>query len=299
MAKGKPTEERRSYDNLVLVQRVLAVLTAVNKLPIITIKGISDECGIPRSSVVRIVETLCAEGFLVHISRSAGYALASKIRTLSSGFHGAPLIVEVLKAYADDLTRSCLWPCSVATLERDAMVIQYSSIPLSPFAHVRTTMHKRLSLLSRAHGLAYVAFCSSMERHRLVRLAVSLANPEDRIIANGHYWRRLITQTRRRGYSLRASEVDSFTRTIAVPIETEPGRVVATLGMTFFRSVVREAQLRELAHELKAASVAASGRVREEIALRSPANPRRADDPYGFHSVKPRSNSGHGDMKIH
>lgn len=286
--------EQRSYDNVILVQRVLAVLQSVNRLPIITIKGIAEECGIPRPSVVRIVETLCAEGFLVRVSRSAGYALTSKIRTLSAGYHGAPLIVEVLKAYADNLTRSHLWPCSVATLERNAMVIQYSSIPLSPFAHVRTTMHKRLSLVSRAHGIAYVAFCSSTERHRLVRLATALDNPEDRIVADAYSWRRQIVLARRRGYAERLSEADTFTNTIAVPVQIEPGRVVATLGVTFFRSVVREAQIWELAGALKTAASLAAERVQEELILRIPTTPGLPPDEgrtlrrtARLHSVKP------------
>jgi IclR family mhp operon transcriptional activator len=266
----KADSMRRSYANVMLVQRVLAVLQAVNRLSIITIKGISDECGIPPSSVVRIVETLCAEGYLTHLSRSGGYVLNSKICSLSAGFHGAPLVVDVLKAYADELTRKHLWPLSVATLDHDAMVIQYSSIPLSPLAHVRTTLHKRLSLLSRAHGIAYVAFCSSMERHRLLRMAVEHKTIEDEVIADAQCWRRMIVQTRRRGYAIRAPEVDPSTRTIAVPIMIEPGRVVATLGMTFFKSVVRETQVVTFAATLKGAAAAASDRLREEMNLRAP-----------------------------
>ena len=64
-----PRADRRSYANVLLVQRVLAVLQTVNKLTHITVRAISDECGIPGPSVVRILETLCAEGFLVHMSR--------------------------------------------------------------------------------------------------------------------------------------------------------------------------------------------------------------------------------------
>src|SRR5688500_12154524 len=176
--------DRRSYANVALVQRVLKVLEAVNKLPNITVKAISDACDIPAPSVVRILETLCAEGFLVQMSRRGGYVLSSRICTLSAGFHGTPLVVETLRAHVDELTRFHLWPFSVATLDRDAMVVQYSSIPLSPLAHVRTTYHKRLSLLSRAHGLAYASFCNRLERRHLVRLAVNARNPEDRVIAS-------------------------------------------------------------------------------------------------------------------
>jgi IclR family mhp operon transcriptional activator len=243
-------EDGRSYGNVMLVQRVLAVLQSANALPAITIKGISESCHIPRCSVVRIVETLCAEGFLVHLSRSAGYTLSSKVRSLSSGYHGAPEIVEVLRSHVDTLTRTHLWPFSIATLERDAMVVQYTSLPLSPLAHVRTTLHKRLSLLSRAHGLAYLSFCSSLERHRLVRMAAALGNPEDRVVADARSWRRHVVQVRQRGFAIRLSEADPFTQSIAVPIVLSPGHVAATLGATFFRRVLNNAQRTALAANL-------------------------------------------------
>lgn len=258
----------RSYANVVVVQRVLAILQAANKLTNITVKAISDECGIPSSSVVRILETLCAEGFLVHVSRRGGYALSPAICTLSSGYHGTPLVVNILRAHVDELTRFHSWPFSVATLDRDAMVIQYSSIPLSPLAHVRSTYHKRLSLLSRAHGLAYIASCGSVERRHLIRLAMSLDNPEDRIVGTPFAWRRAVRETRARGYALRLTDVDPFTQSIAVPIVAEPGRVIATLGMTFFRRVVKSSQCADYASVLKLTAAAAGLRIREEIANR-------------------------------
>jgi IclR family mhp operon transcriptional activator len=260
---------QRSYANVILVERVLAVLQSINRLPTITVQAISRECDIPPSSVIRILETLCAEGFLIHVSRRGGYVLTSKVKLLSAGFHGSPLVVEVLQSYADALTRKHLWPLSVATLEHDAMVVQYSSIPLSPHAHVRTTLHKRLSLISRAHGLAYLAFCSSAERHRLARIAVKAKRPEDAVVSSARDWRSLIHQARRRGYAVRAAKVDPLTCTIAVPIMIEPRRVVATLGMTFFRSVVREPQIASYASALTSVAAVASERLRLEIAIRN------------------------------
>lgn len=255
-------EEGRSYGNVALVQRVLAVLQAANVLSVITIKGISTSCGIPACSVVRIVETLCAEGFLVRLSRSAGYALSAKVRSLSSGYHGAPEVVEMLRGRVDALTRAHLWPFSVATLDRDAMVVQYTSLPISPLAHARTTLHKRLSLLSRAHGLAYMSACSSLERHFLARLAASAAREEDEAVGNARSWRRHLGLVRQRGYAVRLSTSDPFTQTIAVPIMVGPGRVVATLGATFFRRLVSDARRDALAAALTQAAATASARLR-------------------------------------
>jgi IclR family mhp operon transcriptional activator len=262
-------QRRRSYENVTLVERTLAVLECVNRLPKITVGDISEECDIPASSVIRILETLCEEGYLIHLSRRGGYALTSKVRSLSAGFHGTPLVLEILKSYADDLTRRHLWPFAVGTLDRDAMAIQYSSIPLSPLAHVRTTLHKRLSLFTSGHGRAYVSFCGTKERRHLWHLAQSARLPKRQRIPSPSEWKHLVAETRRRGFSIRSNEVDPETRTIAVPIMPETGRVVATLGMTFFRRVIQEEQFSGYAAHLRKSAAEASERIRKELTANS------------------------------
>lgn len=260
---------RRSYENVALVERTLAVLECINRLPKITVRDISEECEIPAPSVVRILETLCEEGYLVHLSRRAGYALTSKVRSLSAGFHGTPFAVEILRSYADELTRRHLWPFAVGTLDRDAMAIQYSSIPLSPLAHVRTTLHKRLSLFTSGHGRAYISFCGAKERRHLRQLATYARLPKRQRIPTTSEWNRMVADTRRRGYSIRANEIDPETRTIAVPIMPEPGRVFATLGMTFFRRVIQEDQFASYAAHLRKSAAAAGERIRRELLANS------------------------------
>ena len=41
---------RRSYDNLSLAERVLDVIECANQYPVVTVKRISAECGIPAPS---------------------------------------------------------------------------------------------------------------------------------------------------------------------------------------------------------------------------------------------------------
>lgn len=260
---------RRSFSNVQAIDRALTVIEAANRMSLITVRRISVECAIPAPTVVRILETLCARGYMVHLSRRGGYMLTSRIRSLSSGFQGPPMVVERLGRYADELTNLHLWPFAIATLDRDAMVIQHSSIPLSPLAHVRTTLHRRLPLAGRAHGIAYLSFCSSAERYHLARLIASSGGyPETEAVRTAKEWRTLISQTRRRGYAMRPREFDPTTSTIAVPITVMPGRVVATLGMTFFRRSLKQSQIANYAEILKEASARASDDLRQALDIR-------------------------------
>lgn len=261
MSGSKP----RSYADVSLVQRTLAVLECANRLEQITVRNISDDCAIPPSSVVRILETLCAEGYLTHISRRGGYSLTSKVKSLSAGYHSKSLIVEVLKPVVDGLTKEFLWPFAVATLDHNAMVVQYSSIPLSPLAHVRSTLHKRASLISRAHGLAYMAFCSSRERSLLLRLALKRDFLEDQIVSSNYQWRRALRQTRKAGFATRLSKADPFTNSLAVPIMIEPGHLVATIGVTYFRKVVKRPQIALMVGALRREAMFAAEAIRQRM----------------------------------
>lgn len=258
-------EKTRSYADVSLVQRTLSVLECANRLELITVHEISRQCEIPPSSVVRILETLCSEGYLTHISRRGGYALTSKVKALSAGFHSKALVVEIVKPIVDGLTKEHLWPFAVATLDHDAMVVQYSSIPLSPLAHARSTLHKRGSLISRAHGLAYMAFCGSRERSLLLRLALERKFFEDQIVASNYEWRMALRRTRKRGFATRLAKADPFTNSLAVPIVVEPGRVVATLGVTYFRKVVNRANMALIASALKREAATAADLIRERM----------------------------------
>lgn len=267
-SKPSRSGQGRSFSNVQAIDRALAVIEAANRMPLITVGRLSAECGIPAPTVVRILETLCARGYMVHLSRRAGYLLTSRIRSLSAGFQGPPVVVERLGRYADELTGLHLWPFAIATLDHDAMVIQHSSIPLSPLAHVRTTLHRRLPLVGRAHGIAYLSFCSSAERYHLARLiAASGDYPETEAVRTAKEWRRLILQTRRRGYAMRPREFDPTTSTIAVPIMIAPGRVVATLGMTFFRRALKQSQIANYAEILKNTAARASADLRQSLEI--------------------------------
>lgn len=298
---GEPAA-RRSYDNLQLIQRVLAVLEHFNNSQISTVRRVSAACDIPESSVVRILETLCVEGYLFHISRRGGYAVTSKITTLSSGFHGSSWLVERLKPLLDELTHKHMWPFSLAVLDRDVMVVRYSTIPLSPFAHVKTTLGKRMSLVDWAHGRAYISFCGSPERRHLARLVA--ASPEHRqaeILNDVWNWRRMIMRTRRRGYGLRCDEIDPTTGTIAAPIMLGHGRVAATLAMTFFRRAVNDRKIAIYATALKSAAAEAATIVQREIEVaglapsqtngRAARAPGRNDAPRRFASAARRRRS--------
>ena len=91
-----------------------------------------------------------------------------------------PRVVEIAAPLVRKLTEEIKWPIAVAMLDVDALVVRYSTIPYSPLSLLHSSINMRLSLVSRALGRAYLAFCSS-EQEMLLEVVRQSHHPEDRL----------------------------------------------------------------------------------------------------------------------
>ena len=218
------------------VTRAIVLLRALNRQPVSTIDVLFRQTGIPKPSIVRLLRTFEAEGLVRHAPQYGAYVLTSGVDDLACGYHSEPRIVEAVAPVADALTAEIKWPVAVGVLDTDALVVRYSTIPLSPLSLLHSSIGMRLSLVSRAIGKAYLAFCEPDEQAALVSLITESNHPEDAVARDPSFVRAMLGEVRTRGYALREPGVRPVSQTIAVPI-FEKGRVVAAIGMTWFSSV--------------------------------------------------------------
>jgi IclR family mhp operon transcriptional activator len=153
------------------------------------------------------------------------------------------MVIEAARPWAVDLTRKLKWPVAVAVLQEDAVFVRFSTIPDSPVSPFHATINLRLSLMSRALGRAYLAYCPKEERQLLVRMLSASSHAEDRPKNLARAVQQLVRATRVRGFAERDPNVEpKNSATIAVPIMAN-GLVLATLGLTYFRSAVQRSTL--------------------------------------------------------
>ena len=222
-----------------VVLRALKILRALNRQPVSSVDAIHKHTKIPKPTIVRLLQTLEADGLVRRAPQYGAYYLTSEVTALASGYHSEPRIVEASAAQCDALTRELKWPVSVAVHDGDAVVVRYSTIPNSPLSFFHSTINMRLSLVSQALGRAFLAFCGPTEQDALIELLVRSGN--EPIAGQEADIRRMLAEVRKQGYALRDPRVRPESSTIAVPI-FEDARVVATLGLTWFRSALAEKQ---------------------------------------------------------
>jgi len=237
------------------VVRGVRLLQALNRQPMSSIDILYKQTGIPKPSLVRLLQTLGSIGLVRHGPQHGTYYLTSEIRTLSSGYHDEPRIVEAAAPVLEELTRRIKWPTALAVYEDNAVVIRYSTIPNSPLSLLHSTINLRHSLVARALGRAYLAFCDEQTRDAIIEALQTSSLPEDLAARDPVTLRRVLDEVRAKGYATRDPLVRPVSGTLAVPI-FEHDRVVASVGITYFTSTLTVEQVvtRHLADLLEASA---------------------------------------------
>lgn len=222
-----------SYEPLKTVQKTMQVLEELNRHPTRRVQELCQTSGIPAPTMVRILETLCDMGYVRKLSRRTGYCLTPKIAALTAGYHGLPRVFDAIRKASDLLTEQNKWPSSVCTFDVNAMVVRYSTIPSSPLSHKHSTLNRRLDMLTRAHGRAWLAHVEEEERHRIWEVLIHSGLHDGPAAALEAGMEPILDSCRRTGIARRDSTTEPDTTTFAVPVFV--GRkLVATLGMTLF-----------------------------------------------------------------
>lgn len=227
----------RNEGGIRAVERAIDVLQALNRRPLSTLHELHCETGLPKPSIVRLLRTLEGKGLAAQSASYGTYQLLGRVRSLSSGFHHDPLVVEIAEEIMIDFTKREGWPLALALFDLNAVVVRASTIPYTSLSLLHSSLNKRLSLVSRAMGRAFLAHSSPSEQQILIEMLKNSDDPEDRAAQDAAAMARIIDPIREKGYATRDPLIEPKSITIAVPVR-DNGRVVASLGLTWIHTAM-------------------------------------------------------------
>jgi IclR family mhp operon transcriptional activator len=142
--------------------RGLDALSALNSRDGAIVSELVNEIRLPRTTVYRVLETLCEAGFVQRDPNDDRYRLTMLVRALSDSFDVAATLVHVAQPYLGELARALGAPVALATLSGTCM-------RQCETAGVRSdTITQRVPLLTSASGLVYLAHCVEEQRDSLL-----------------------------------------------------------------------------------------------------------------------------------
>jgi IclR family mhp operon transcriptional activator len=221
--------------------RGLEVLHVLNRHNGATVSEVAGEIDLPRTTTYRILETLCVAGYAYRAASDDRYRLTIMVRGLSDGFDDEAWVTLIGRQYLYDLCQELVWPCAIATLSGNTMLVRQTTDHRSPLAVEKRGPGFRVTILGSAAGLAYLSFCPKEQRDTLLEMLAKSKEPENQAAKNKKKVYETLVETRKRGFAIwyRKRRVANET-SLAVPIIVED-RLLACLSMRFASTAVPEA----------------------------------------------------------
>lgn len=240
--RGQTNPNNRSYKPVESVRRALNVLRAFNSQRISTVSSLFEATGIPKPTIVRMLETLMSEGYVVRDNMCGGYRVTGEISRLNAGYNGISRVIEIARPWAIDLTRRLKWPIGLGSIDGPDINIQFCTGTISPMAYTNTTLGIRPDMLTTAMGRCYLAFCDARELQ--TRIA-DFRNDKTREFgdAQEEQLQMLLKKVRADGFAMRDPRTPPFRiSTVGIPL-LENSQVQALLSISFFSSAVAPKEL--------------------------------------------------------
>ncbi len=221
------------------LMRGLDALTVLNLRDGATVSEVAQEIRLPRTTVYRILETLCNAGFVFRDAADDRYRLTILVRDLSQGFEDESWIAQIAKPLIHDLCREIVWPVSVATLSGTSMMLRETTDHETPLTVERYSSGFRTPLLGSATGRAYLAFCPAEQRETLIDMLARSNKEEDKPARSQRTeLQRMLADIQTQGYATATRTrrlIDEVS--VSVPVPSEDG-VLAVLTVRFMPSAV-------------------------------------------------------------
>jgi IclR family pca regulon transcriptional regulator len=236
-----------------LARGLVVIQAFTQQSPQMTISQLSIKTGLSRAAVRRCLYTLTKLGF-AGAEDGSRYSLRPRLLTLSHTYTTSNTLSTAAQPILERMSATLRESFSVATLDGEDIV------------YIARTQVNRVMAVDLHIGSRLPAYCTSMGRVLLAYLPpeqlehylakVVLTPHTTRTITSIEKLRLALRNVRRNGYALVDQEFEVGLRSLAVPVYSNSGRVVATMNLSGNapRLSVLEMQSRFLAPLRNAAS---------------------------------------------
>jgi IclR family mhp operon transcriptional activator len=221
------------------LMRGLDALTVLNMRDGATVSEVAHEIRLPRTTVYRILETLCNAGFVFRDEGDDRYRLTLKVRALSGGFDDEAWVKQIAKPLIQELCRDIVWPVALFSPSGGAMIARETTDHASPLAVERFSAGFRAPMLGSAAGLTYLAFCPAPQRDALIDILARSPKDEDALARPPQtQLQAKLSEVKSQGYAVTSSARRSVEQiSLSVPVLLD-GRVLACLCVRFAAAAV-------------------------------------------------------------
>ena len=198
------------------LRRGLEILRLLNQEGYREVRTLHDATGLPKPTIVRMLDTLIAAGYVIR-NDVGRYLVTAKVLSLANGYQATEYLLRVAEPAMEQFRSRHGWPSDLAVFDYDAMVIVNTGRRPGTLSSNRN-VGSRLPVTVTSLGRAHLAFCSPAERERIIQRLNDSRDPTEQLAKDPKAVEELIRRVRRQGYATSDREYLTNTRAVAVPI---------------------------------------------------------------------------------
>jgi len=199
------------------LMRGLLVLEAVNAYGPAGLSQIRHHTGIPKATVLRLLESLRQAGYLTFDPEARTYQVGLRALALSNNVSYEDNLLTVARPVMARLRERLGWASDLAVFQHDKMVILDTNRQPGALSSNRS-IGSRVPMLASATGRAYLAAVPEAESRRILDLLRDSTDPFEKLARDPAAAARILEETRRRGYALSDREFLKTNRGAAVAV---------------------------------------------------------------------------------
>lgn len=259
---SSPTEPRSPGDGYVQsFARGLAVIRSFsNEAPSQTMTEVAQRTGLTRAGARRILHTLHALGYVEIDGRQ--FRLTAKVLDLGFAYLSSLPLWSLAEPLMEALVHEVQESCSIAVLN-DKEIVYVLRVPTEKIMSINLGVGSRLPAYCSSMGRVLLAALDDEELERQLATTQFIARTPHTLTDPARL-REEILRVRRQGWALNNQELEQDLISLAAPIATHKGRVIAAINIGMHSSRMSPAQVQE---EILPKLLATARQITERIAL--------------------------------
>jgi IclR family pca regulon transcriptional regulator len=255
----KPSANSSGFVNS--LARGLAILEAFNaEAPRLGIAEISRKTQLPKSTVYRLIQTLCRLGYVIPVSTSNKYTLGPRVLNLGYAVLDGLELRDVARPYLDQLSKSIGETVNLAILD-GWQLVYVERVKTQQIVNINLHIGSRLELYNTSMGRVLSAFQGEDWVSRYLEYLRNIPEAVDYWQGDGAKIRGILTTVRDNDYALNDEELAPGLRSAAAPVRNREGKVVGAVNIAvsssrFLLEDVRRVLLTPLQKTARAVSAA-------------------------------------------
>jgi IclR family transcriptional regulator, mhp operon transcriptional activator len=194
-----------SFAPVIALARGLETLRVINSERRSTVGSLHKSTGLDKATIVRMLETLEHEGYVMRCEEPTVYVPTGRSLLLSQGYDKYLWIGRVAEPLLNEFRKKIQWPSDISVIDDDAMIVAHTTRERGSLLFSRPPGF-RFPLLGTSMGRAYLAFCGDSERERLISRLAANPEPWNDLARNRRRFNKVMANIRETGFALMEEE---------------------------------------------------------------------------------------------